>query len=36
MKKLTIFMLVLDILALLGFGLTYGVEKFKNTIIATV
>lgn len=35
MKKLTIFMLVLDILALLGFGLTYGVEKFKNTIIAT-
>ena len=35
MKKLTIVMLILDILALIGFGVTYGITKFKNTIIAT-
>lgn len=35
MKKFTIIMVILDILVAICFGVTYGYEKFKNTIIAT-
>ena len=34
-KKLTIPFIILDVIILLCFGLVYGVEKFKQTIIST-
>lgn len=35
MKKLTIIMIILDMIVAICFTITYGVSSFKNTIIAT-